>query len=273
MTIRQMTQDDLALVLDWAAAEGWNPGLDDAAAFFAADPQGFFLKEVDGRPAAAVSVVNHDPDFAFLGLYICHPDFRGQGLGLSVWQAGLAYAGARCVGLDGVPAQQSNYAQSGFAHFGRTVRYRGQMTAGPADGAIAPDRDAMIRADRHATGIRRNRFASAWFTDTKTRRTLGIPSSDAAPNFATFRRCREGVKIGPFHAQDTDHAAALLASVPVEFGAGPVYIDVPDSAPELAKLVEHQGYTPVFETARMYSADPPKAHPPAFYGVATLELG
>ena len=40
MTVRLMTLADLAMVLDWAAAEGWNPGLDDAAAFLAADPEG-----------------------------------------------------------------------------------------------------------------------------------------------------------------------------------------------------------------------------------------
>ncbi len=36
--IRTMALDDLALAVDWAAAEGWNPGVDDARAFMAADP-------------------------------------------------------------------------------------------------------------------------------------------------------------------------------------------------------------------------------------------
>ena len=56
--IRPMTVTELELVLDWAADEGWNPGLDDAAAFYAADPAGFLIKEVDGQPVAAISVVN-----------------------------------------------------------------------------------------------------------------------------------------------------------------------------------------------------------------------
>ena len=46
---RTMTPDDLRTVLDWAAAEGWNPGHDDATAFHAADPEGFFVAEEDGR--------------------------------------------------------------------------------------------------------------------------------------------------------------------------------------------------------------------------------
>ena len=65
---------------DWARIEGWNPGLDDAPPFWAADPLGYFLAEVDGQPAAAISVVNHDDSFAFLGLYLCRPAFRGRGI-------------------------------------------------------------------------------------------------------------------------------------------------------------------------------------------------
>ena len=73
MTVRQMSLAELELIIGWAADEGWNPGLEDASAFYAADPDGFFLKEVDGQAVAAVSVVNHSDDFAFLGLYLCRP--------------------------------------------------------------------------------------------------------------------------------------------------------------------------------------------------------
>ncbi|MCB1350353.1 MAG: GNAT family N-acetyltransferase, partial [Maritimibacter sp.] len=87
--MRVARADEIGTVLDWAAAEGWNPGLDDAAAFFAADPEGFFVTERDGAPVAAISVVNHAPDMAFLGLYLCRPEWRGQGIGFALWQHAL----------------------------------------------------------------------------------------------------------------------------------------------------------------------------------------
>jgi ribosomal protein S18 acetylase RimI-like enzyme len=274
MTVRRMTPADLSMVLAWAAREGWNPGIDDADAFHAADPDGFFLNEVDGRPAAAVSVVNHDDRFAFLGLYICDPAYRGRGHGFAVWEAGLAHAGGRCVGLDGVPAQQANYESSGFVRQGRTVRYRAAHTRQPLSHATGHfDRQSVVAADIQASGILRTRYAEGWFLDTQTRRTLCLDECAPSEAFATYRVCQEGVKIGPFHAREIAGAEALLDCVPKEFGEGPLFLDVPESSIALTELLERRGFEPVFDTARMYSGTPPVTMMPSFYAVTTLELG
>src|SRR5215217_6861424 len=119
--IRNVTLQEIGTLLDWAAVEGWNPGLDDAAAFQAADPNGFFGAFVDGVMVAVISAVAYDADFGFIGLYICHPDWRGQGHGKAVWDAGMAYLGTRTIGLDGVPEQQANYASMGFVPSYETI--------------------------------------------------------------------------------------------------------------------------------------------------------
>ena len=41
LSIRTLSLDEVALLVDWAAEEGWNPGLHDAPLFQAADPDGF----------------------------------------------------------------------------------------------------------------------------------------------------------------------------------------------------------------------------------------
>ena len=112
--VRTMPPEEVTLAVDWAAAEGWNPGLTDASCFAAAAPDGFLLGELAGAPAAILSVVNYDEHFSFLGFYIVRPDLRGRGLGLRIWQAGIGRAGSRAIGLDGVVAQQENYRKSGF---------------------------------------------------------------------------------------------------------------------------------------------------------------
>lgn len=41
--IRLATRAELDTIIDWAAREGWNPGIDDGNAFWAADPEGYWV--------------------------------------------------------------------------------------------------------------------------------------------------------------------------------------------------------------------------------------
>ena len=99
--VRTMRPEEVALAAEWAAAEGWNPGLRDASCFAAAAPDGFLLGELAGVPAAILSVTNYDEHFSFLGFYIVRPGFRGAGHGL-LW----VFAG-RVRGATGRPAAES----------------------------------------------------------------------------------------------------------------------------------------------------------------------
>ncbi len=93
--IRTMRADEVGIAIDWAAAEGWNPGLADAACFYAADPGGFLLGELDGVPAATISCVNYGDSYSFLGLYIVRSDVRGRGFGMRLWNAAIARGRSR----------------------------------------------------------------------------------------------------------------------------------------------------------------------------------
>jgi GNAT superfamily N-acetyltransferase len=132
LIIRVMDRSEMAIAGDWAAAEGWNPGLDDAACFATVDPNGFYLGALDGVAASTISVVNYDDSFAFLGFYIVRPDLRGRGYGLRTWRAAIAHAGSRSIGLDGVVTQQENYRKSGFALAHRNIRFGGTPAVPPA---------------------------------------------------------------------------------------------------------------------------------------------
>src|SRR6476469_9295327 len=138
LRIRTMRPEDIPLALDWAAAEGWNPGLADAACFATVDADGFLIGELDGIPAATISCVNYDDRFAFLGFYIVRPDLRGRGYGLRIWNAAVDHAGGRTIGLDGVVAQQENYKKSGFRRAYANVRYGSRVPAGATPAGIIP---------------------------------------------------------------------------------------------------------------------------------------
>src|SRR5438094_8207088 len=137
LRIRAMLPAEIAIAVDWAAGEGWNPGLGDAACFNTIDPEGFLIGELEGAPAATISCLNYDSAFAFLGFSLVRRDLRGRGYGLRIWNRAIAHAGTRTIGLDGVVAQQHNYRQSAFRLAYANIRYAASSagTSRPTPGA------------------------------------------------------------------------------------------------------------------------------------------
>jgi GNAT superfamily N-acetyltransferase len=277
LRIRAMRPDEIAIAADWAAAEGWNPGLADAACFVAVDPEGFHIGERDGAPAATVSCVHYDAHFAFLGFYIVRPDLRGRGYGLRIWNAAIARAGSRVIGLDGVVAQQENYKKSGFSLAYANVRYGGNVAA-PArpSAAVVPLTEipfAAVEADDATVfPAPRAAFLRAWIAAPgHLGRALVRDGKLAA--WGVIRVCRTGWKIGPLVADDRDAAETVLAALVVAAGGGEVFLDVPSVNREAVALAESLGLAPVFETARMYTGAIRPVRVERVFGVTTFELG
>jgi len=269
---------DLDMMVEWAVAEGWNPGLGDAEAFLAADREGFLIARVDGEPAACISVVRYDDRFAFLGLYICRPEFRGKGHGWALWQAAVNRMGERTIGLDGVVAQQANYRKSGFALAHRNVRYGGRVAATAPAGApivvVGRDRlDGAIDFDRRHFPAPREGFARAWYSGGGRRLALAWIEDGRMAGLGVVRPCRTGFKIGPLLADDERVAEGLFAALAAEAGGGEIFLDLPVPNGAAARMAEAAGMVPVFETARMYRGPAPHLPLARIYGITTFELG
>lgn len=278
-SIRAMTADEVALAVEWAAAEGWNPGLSDAPLFRAVDPDGFLVGLLDRKPVTCISVVNYDDATAFLGFYICRPEYRARGYGWRTWQAGLAHAASRRIGLDGVVAQQDNYRRSGFRLAWRNIRHSGAaaVPAGwePPEPLVRLAADAApdaARLDRATFPADRSPFLAGWFA-APGHVALGIARGGALAGFGVIRRCREGFKIGPLIAPDAAAAETLFLALAREADGAMVVLDTPEPNAAAVDLARRHGLAPSFETARMWTGKPPEADVGRLYGVMTFELG
>jgi len=281
-TIRRMNRQDLNLAIDWAAGEGWNPGLMDAGPFMGADPQGFFLAELEGKAVGSLSAVAYDSRFGFVGLYIVRPEYRGQGHGRRLFRAGLDYLGSRTIGLDGVPAQQETYRRYGFDAAYRTFRYEGTarlgspLAAAESSGALVDLRsiplDDLAAYDVHVFPSPRPTFLEAWIRQPGTA-ALGALRSGRLAGYGVLRPCRVGYKIGPLAADDEGVAEILFEGLLAQVPGEKVYLDTPEPNRAATGLAERHGMTPVFNTARMYRGTPPTVDLERTFGVTTLELG
>lgn len=274
---RAMTPGDLDRVIDWAAAEGWNPGRHDAACFRTVDPAGFIIGELDGAPISSISAVNYDARFSFLGLYIVRPDLRGRGYGLQTWNAAMAHGGARNIGLDGVVAQQKNYKKSGFALAYRNIRFAGRAADGPCSGRIVTlsrmPFERLLAYDRPLFPAARSGFLRAWITQPGHVGLGLIGGQGVLIGYGVVRPSQQGCKIGPLFADSAEAAEALFVALSAQAGGGDLYLDVPEPNPAAVKLAERHGMTPVFETARMYTGPAPDIDLRRIFGVTSFELG
>jgi hypothetical protein len=277
LLIRTMRPDEISIALDWAAAEGWNPGLADAGCFATVDPDGFLIGELEGVPAATVSCINYSPSFAFLGFYIVRHDLRGRGYGRPIWNAAIAHAGARVIGLDGVIEQQENYKRSGFALAYANVRYGGVVTSlrAPQAGIISLTDVPLATVEAYDTTVfpaPRAGFLRAWIgAPGHVGRALVRAGRLAA--WGVIRPCRKGRKIGPLVADDRSAAEAVLAALLAGAGSSEVFLDVPGVNEDAVTLAQGLGLAPVFETARMYTGAIPPLQLERVFGVTTFELG
>ncbi|RWM95249.1 MAG: GNAT family N-acetyltransferase [Mesorhizobium sp.] len=274
-TIRTLTASEVEKLVEWAAREGWNPGIDDAAALRAADPEGFISAFVTGEMVAGISAVAYGAEFGFIGLYICRPDRRGEGHGKAVWDAGMARLGDRIVGLDGVAEQRANYQHKGFVPAYETVRFSGRparLTGGREIRSVAAAETAEILAyDRQCFPAPREAFLREWLQPPRI--AMMSTGSTGLAGYGVARRCREGFKIGPLFADDMETALALMAELTGRTAGEALHIDVPATQIGFTAVLQAVGMVPGFTTTRMYRGGKPGNVPSKVFGITTLELG
>ncbi|NOQ64765.1 MAG: GNAT family N-acetyltransferase [Methyloprofundus sp.] len=277
-TIRTMAKDELSIAIDWAASEGWNPGLYDAESFYAADPNGFFIGEINGKPVAVLSAVKYGETFGFMGFYIVKPEYRGKGYGIQIWNVGLEYLKERNIGLDGVLEQQENYKKFGFELAYRNIRYAA------VSGNLKSTHQKIVKLsfipfseltqfDQQIFPEKRENFLKSWLEQAESN-VLGIIQNEALAAYGVIRKCRNGYKIGPLIADTAELAEYLfLALRETVKGSETIFLDIPEINKEALALVEKYHMKMVFETARMYTKTAPCLSLNKLFGVTSFELG
>ncbi len=280
---RQATRDELNTAFEWAAAEGWNPGLNDADIFWFVDRAGFVCAVDDGEMIATGSIVSYDGSFGFMGFFIVSPDRRGQGIGRAFWRWRRDTLRSRlqtraAIGINGVFAMPSFYAKGGFAFTHRNLRMAGTGQTAPA-GVLAGLHDltrlplaAVAACDTSHFGVARPEFLRHWIAP-QGGRALGTWDGTRVSGYGVIRPCRCGFKLGPLFA-DTPELAERLFTALADHAAGqPVFLDVPENNPAALALAAHHRLTEVFGCARTYHGRAPGLPWSRIYGVTTFELG
>lgn len=271
-----MDKDEVDLACDWAAKEGWGPGIHDDLAFYAADNHGFFKGMIGDEIVAVGSMVAYDDAYAFSGLYIVKPEFRGQGFGLKLTKARLEYAGSRITGLDGVLERTHLYERIGyrsaFMNHRYLINHQSFETASAISDYKESDFDELKKFDRQFFPAERDAFLQLWLAKDNGM-TLLYRDNGELKGYGTIRPCLGPSKIGPLFAENEEVAEALFRALLSYAGTDGAYLDVPDNNPEALALAKRHQMDKVFSTMRMYRNGEPDIDDKGVFGITTFELG
>lgn len=276
LIIRKMSREEVEFAVEMAAAEGWNPGIHDGELFYEADNDGFFIAELEGKPAGCASAVAYDDSFGFLGLYVVKPEFRKKHIGRKLTEKCLEHLGDRNIGLDGVVENEKKYQKMmKFSSSYSNLRFEGGGGGEIPDGLVKISEvpfEKLLAYDRRVFPAPRSGFLKKWVNQPDSYAFAALEKG-ALKGYGVIRKCRVGYKVGPLFADDRETAEkifrALKASVPEEI----VYLDVPEPNEKAMEIANKYHMNVMFKTIRMYSRKEPDIELDKVYGVTSFELG
>lgn len=281
LEIKKLDFQGLKTLLSCAKAEGWNPGEEDAKAFWNTDPDGyygFYLKE---ELIAGGAIISYNQEFGFMGLFIVHPNYRGHGIGKKLWYLRRDLLLQRLkqgapIGMDGVVAMQPFYEKGGFTIAFKDVRYERkgeQLSVSENVSAIhTKDFEELLKYDMTCFGFKRETFLKNWLALDQSH-AYKFTKNHILKGFAVIRKVNVGYKIGPLFADNTAVAEELYRVCLNSTKGKLVYLDIPLVNKSAVELVKKYDAKYAFECARMYYGNPPKVNMDKVFGITTFELG
>lgn len=278
--ISQLRSDEVAVLRDWARAEGWNPGIHDIDIAWRLDPNAFLALRRDEELVGAGTIYSHHSAFGFMGLFIVRPDLRGNGLGTALWFHRRDALRTRLdphasIGMDGVFDMVPFYERGGFELAHRDLRFDGVASGEPHESVIDAARipfgqiDAL---DAHHFPTTRSTFLREWLAAPGVQ-SVAIVEDGIVRGFGATRPCEVGHRFGPVIAPNAEIAYRLISTLMSRIDGQPIQIDIPEINEAGLAIAQRFAMTESFGCARMYLGGIPEVEVHNIYAVTSFEFG
>lgn len=279
-SISPMVEEEIPILEEWAIAEGWNPGLNDLAISWKADPECFIALRQEDRLAGGGSIFNYDGQFGFMGLFIMRRDLRNKGLGKTLWHWRLDALRRRLepeasIGMDGVFEMVPFYERGGFKAVYRDLRYQGPAVGERSKFAVTlsmSDFEEIEAYDREFIAAPRTAFLRGWLGQTGAH-IVGVREDQQLLGYGVARPCQVGFKIGPLFADRTDLATEVFGELMRRIEGQQVQIDIPEPNRDALDMAKEANLSLSFGCVRLYHGPDPVLPVDRIYGVTSLEFG
>jgi len=238
-----MRTEDIPGGLRLCRASGWNQVAHDWELFLASSPDGCRVAIDDSdNVIGSVATIRYGDAFAWIGMVLVDPLWRGAGIGTGLLKASLEILHDVPARLDATPAGRPVYAHSGFIEEYGLQRMH---CPAPLEKAAVPffgaepmseaDLREVSREDRRAFGADRKALLHA-FRRNAPEYAWVIREGGGIDGYVFGRRGYAFEHIGPLVARDDAAAGTLVAACLSARPDRPFIIDVPLREPWVAWL-------------------------------------
>ena len=260
MQLRVMTENDLASGMRLKELAGWNQTEADWKRFLRASKEGCFVAEVDGVVCGSAATIIYGGRFAWIGMVLVDPEYRGRGIGTKLLERCVAHldsVGVPCIKLDATPLGKPLYEKLGFVTEYELERWilkrpaRDDRELGPLERMPAPLLDFVLKADGEAFGADRSVILRS-INDDEPRFTDGLWNAGGMEGYAFGRHGSFADHLGPWIAKDAAAAERLLDRFLQQGIRESVVVDCAAANPFAKNLLQARGFEYVRPLTRMF---------------------
>jgi GNAT superfamily N-acetyltransferase len=257
-----MTPADIAAGMRLKDAAGWNQTVEDWQRFLQASPEGCFVAEWNGQVAGTTTTIVYEDRFAWIGMVLVDPAFRGRGIGTALLVHAINHLDQRripCLKLDATPQGKPIYQRLGFQVEYEIERRVLEREPGVAEDAGPPeDVSSVLRMDRDIFGADRGLPLSS-VANAAPEFVVIARQDHSLAGYALGRKGSQADHLGPWVACSRAAALETLERFLTRSGRNRVLVDVMTNNPWAPALLAEKGFRFSRVLTRMYRGK--NAHP------------
>ncbi len=230
MNLRVMTQADIPAGMRLKDIAGWNQTPADWERFLSSSPQGCFVMEAGGQVVGTAVTIAYEGRFAWIGMVLVDPEFRGRGIGTRLLEKTIEYldaSGIPGMKLDATPQGKPIYEKLGFVSEYEIERWMLKQPAGresvPSTAPL-PEFDDVLALDREVFGADRSGLLRSLVGDAPEF-ALAVRQHNQVTGYAFGRKGSRADHLGPWMTRDESTARALLDEFLGQSSRETVFVD------------------------------------------------
>lgn len=250
-----MTEADIPVGMRLKEVAGWNQTPADWRRFLKFSPGGCFVAELEGRIAGTVTTIIYENRFAWIGMVLVDPAFRGRGIGTRLIENAIEFLDKRGVPtmkLDATPQGKPVYERLGFKSEYEIERWLLRRPSHPhGSPASRPEvLDEVLKLDHQVFGASRSELLRSLASEAPAF-TLATCGDDELKGYAFGRAGSRADHLGPCVAWDEPTAAALLDQFLHRSSRNMIFVDRVKPCELLAAILRPRGFELSRQLTRM----------------------